>query len=197
MEQRLPTKKQLIDAMIAEATHGYFKGDKRDGETPPITVQNFFGEMSRHAARALRARLSRLSRVELFTEAFAAADYAKARQEQSSQIVELADGYEREEAAQVLRQRQAELGRRPRLQSPILAAARHYRGHGASAGEAWDALCKTPFKTEDGHTVKVEGPKLSRLEQRMRVISRDGRQQKRAISFEQWRKNYWKNAKPG
>jgi hypothetical protein len=84
MEQRSPTNKEIIDWMIAAATLGRFKGDKRDGQAPPIKVQNFTNEMIiRYAAKALRARLSRLPFAELRTEAIEAADYVKAQRERS------------------------------------------------------------------------------------------------------------------
>src|SRR5262249_40168063 len=130
MEQPRLTKKVIVDLIIAEATFRRFKGDKRDGETPPITIQNFIDEMARYAAKALRARLSRLSFAELLTEGIAALDYVEAKQEELSQIVDFAERNEREEATRELRERQAELGRRSRLQPAILAAARHYRDQG-------------------------------------------------------------------
>lgn len=191
MEQRRLTEKEIIDAIIAEATFGRFKGDERDGETPPITIQNFANEMARYAARA---RLSRLSYAELLTEAIATLDHVKATQERRAQYVEEAERIEREEAAGALRQRQAKLGRRSRLQPAILAAARHYRGQGMNAGRAWDAVRRAPFATDDGSTVEIEGGRLPRLEQHMRVRSRDGRQQKRPIGFNQWQQVYWSAA---
>jgi hypothetical protein len=195
MEQRRLTKKEIVDCIVAKPTFGMFKGDKRDGETPPITVQNFSLEQGRYGAKALRARLSRLSYAELLREAREARDFFKARPGQLAQLAELV---RREEAARLLRQRQAELGRRPRLQPGILAAARHYRDQGVSAGEAWDLLNKAPFATDDGNTLEIEGGRLPRLRQRMRVRLRDGRQQKRPIGFDQWRKRYWSAAaKPG
>lgn len=187
MGQRRLTKKMMIDQIVADTTHGRFKGDKRDGEAPPITIQNFSLESGRYGAKALRARLSRLSFDELAAEVLAAFDYVKA----ISQVGEYAEQIEREGVARELRQRQTELGRRPRLQPDILSAARHYRGQGMIAGEAWDALSKTPFATKDGNTVEIVGSKLARLEQRMRVTSRDGRQRKRPIGFSQWRQRYW------
>jgi hypothetical protein len=167
MGQRRPTKKEIVDAIIAEATFGRFKGDKRDGETPPITIQNFTDEGFRHAAKALRTRLSRLSLSELLAEAFAAVDHVEAKQDQLSHIVEFAERSEREEAARALRRRQAERGRKSRLQPTILAAAGRYRGH-TSAKEAWDLIKKNPFMADDGSTVMIEGGELRRL-QRMRV----------------------------
>jgi hypothetical protein len=132
------------------------------------------------------------------TEAIAAADYVKAQREQISQSGELAERYEREAAARQLRQRQTELGRRSRLQPAILAAARYYRDQGINAGEAWEALYENPFKTIDGSVVKIEGDKVCRLKQRMRVVSPDGRQRRRSIRFDQWRQVYWTAAaKPG
>jgi hypothetical protein len=151
--------------------------------------------MFRYGAKALRARLSKLSFADLLTEAIAADDYLKARQEQSSQILKLAVRYEREETEVALSQRQAEFAKRPRVKAAIVdaivAAARHYRNQQVNAGEAWDALCKTPFRTEDGYIVKIEGSELSRPEQRLCVISPDGTQPKRPIGFDQWRKRYW------
>jgi hypothetical protein len=194
MEQRCLTKKEIIDLMVAHATLGRFKGDKRDGEAPPITVQNFTTEIYRDGAKRLRARLSRLSLLELATEALAALDYVEAL----SQIGENAERHVREEDARLLSQRQAELGRLSRLQPAILAAARYCRDRGMKAREAWDVLNKTPFTTDDGSTVEIEGSMLHRLKQRMRVILRDGRQQKRPIRFDQWRQVYWTAAaKPG
>jgi hypothetical protein len=40
MEQRRPTKRDIIDAIIAEATKGLFTGDKRGGAPPPITISS-------------------------------------------------------------------------------------------------------------------------------------------------------------
>ena len=109
-----------------------------------------------YAAKALRARLSQLSFAELLTEAFEVSIYVKANQEQLSQIVELAERNEREEAAQGHRQRQAELGRRSRLQPAILAAASHYRQIAKkSAKEAWLAINHNPYETDDGSVVIV------------------------------------------
>ena len=197
MGQRRLTKKDMVDLVVELATRR-FRGDKRDGETPPITVQNFFDEGTRFAAKALRARLSRLPLLELVTEGLAALDYEEARQKDLLRIGEEAERIEREEAAQALRQRQAELGRRHCLQPAILAAACHYRGREMNAGEAWDALNKTPFVTDDGATVEIEGKKQPRLKQRMRVKSPGGGQHKRSISFTQWRQAYWSRArKPG
>jgi hypothetical protein len=193
MERRHRTK--LVDWIVAKATFGMFTGDKRDGEPPPITVQNWFLDTQRYGAKALRARLSLLSFDELLTEARAVRDHFKARPSELARLAELA---KQQEAARELRQPQAELGRRSRLQPAILAAARFYRNQGMNAGEAWDALNKTPFTTDDGNTVEIEGSKLPRPKQRIRVILRDGRQQKRPIRFNQWRQVYWTAAaKPG
>jgi hypothetical protein len=188
--QRRLTKAEIVDRIVTTATFGRFRGDKRDGEAPPITIRNFDLEMARYGAQALRARLSRLSLAELLTEARAARD-------RPGELAQIAERAKRDEAARVLRQRQAELSRRSRLQPAILAAARHYRDRGMTAREAWDELNKTQFGTDDSHTVEIEGSKLPRLKQRLRVRQADGRQRKRAITFEHWRKSYWKGAKPG
>ena len=59
-----------------DATKGLFTGDKRDGEAPPITRQNFHSVILRYGARALRARLSQLSHAELLANEAAAAHVA-------------------------------------------------------------------------------------------------------------------------
>ena len=51
MVRRRLSRIAIIDAIIAEATFGGFKGDKRDGETPPITIQKFTNEMARYGAK--------------------------------------------------------------------------------------------------------------------------------------------------
>jgi hypothetical protein len=186
MEQRRLGKQRLVDWIVAKATWGHYKGDKRDGKAPPITIENFAFESQRYGAKALRARLYPLSVDELLTEARAGRAYGP------SELAQIAELFRQEEAARVFRQRQAELGRKSRLQPAILAAARHYRGQGMTAKKAWDALCKTPLATADEDTVTVEGGEL------MRVILPDGRQQKRPIGFDQWRQRYWSAAaKPG
>jgi hypothetical protein len=74
-----PTRNEIIDLIVREATANPvfvgFLGDKRDGQAPPITVENFSTEAQRHGAKALRARLSRLPRAELDAELRAAAAY--------------------------------------------------------------------------------------------------------------------------
>jgi hypothetical protein len=71
------TKKQIIDSIVCEATQGLFFGDERDGETPPINLQNFTDEMSRHGAKALRARLSGLAYQKVLQEGIDALEYTK------------------------------------------------------------------------------------------------------------------------
>jgi hypothetical protein len=188
------TKQETIDVIVAEATTSLFTGDNRDGEAPPITLQNFYTESFRYGAEALRARLSGLSDAEFWSEVEVAAAHLIAREKDKIEILALAERYDREK----LRQQQQERGRRHRLQQAILETARHYRAGGMNGGEAWDAIKKHPFKTDDGETVEIQGRKGSRLEQTMRVVSRDGRQPKRAIRFDQWRQRYWAAAaKPG
>jgi hypothetical protein len=141
-----PAKKEIVDWIIAEATLGRFKGDK-DGEAPPMTIQNFTNEtIVRCAAKALRAHYSRLSRAELLTEASEAAAYVKAQREQIAQNNEPVELLNREAAERAHRQEQSTRAKRPRLQPAILAVARHYRGRGMAASEAWVALHKTPFQ---------------------------------------------------
>jgi hypothetical protein len=179
--------RRLVDWIVAKATWGMFTGDERDGEAPPITIQNFTLETQRYGAKALRARLSELSSAELLTEARAVRAHLKKKPGELSQI---AERFKRNEDARAHRQRQGDLGRRHHLQPPILAAARHYRDQGMTTGEAWDAIRETPFKTVDGHTVEIEGDPSQRLKQKMRVRQADG-QAKRAIGYAQWRQRYW------
>ena len=192
MEKR---RRLIIDRTIAKATWGRFTGDdERDGKTPPITAENFSIEFYRYLAKGLRARWTRLSSAKLRAEA----RVVRAHFKKPGELAQLAERVAREKVARELRERQAKLGRRSRLQPAILEAARHYRDQGITAAEAWDALYKTPFKTDDGSTVEIKGDKRVRVEQRMRVISRDGRQLKRPIRFDQWRQRYWSAAaKPG
>ena len=196
MEKRRYTRSKIIDVIVAEATHDLFAGDNRDGAAPPITLQNFHdGEALRHGAKALRARLSQLSRAELWDELEAGAAHRAmldARYEEGLQHLKSGD---REAAAQALRQRQAELGRRRGLHPAILAAARHFQAHGKSAKQAWDAIKETSFRTGGGWVVVVSGPKSDRLSQEMRAMA--PRERDRPIKFNHWRQRYWRAAKPG
>jgi hypothetical protein len=198
MEHRRPSKTDIVDAIIGEATKFQFTGDKRDGAPPQITLQNFLSEMYRYGAKALRARLSRLTYAELLDELETSAVHVATLQEYVKNALAQLERDDRYADMRARSERQSEIAKRPRLQLAILAAARYYRDQGMNAGEAWDALYKNPFKTVDGSIVKIEGSKLSRLKQRMRVISPDGRIQKRSIGFNQWRQSYWgAAAKPG
>ncbi len=182
------TKKDFIDAIIAAAAQGRFTRDKRVGDLPAIALEDFQIELFRCGEKELRARLSNLSRAELID----------AMQDWADQQITLMERDKREAAAQARIQRQRERARKPRLQRAILAAARHYRGLDMTAKKAWDAIKKTSFKTDDGKTVAIRGPKEDRLKQRMRVISRDERQLRRSIGFDYWRERYWTGAaQPG
>jgi hypothetical protein len=189
MEKR---RRLIIDRTIVKATFGRFTGDdEHDGKTPPITAENFSIEFYRYFAKGLRARWIRLSSAKLRAEA----RVVRAHFKKPSELTQLAERFKREEDARAHRQRQAEFAKMPRVDAAIVdaivAAARHYRKKGMTAAQAWDALYKTPFETEDGYTVKIEGPKLRRLDQRLRVISRDGRQQKRPIGFARFQQKHW------
>jgi hypothetical protein len=99
------------------------------------------------------------------------------------------DHQDRETAAQTLRQRQSELGRRHGLQSAILVAARHYRSLHKKAKDAWGLIEKTPFRTSDGETVIIEHGV-------MHVQMDDGTRKRRGIKEPQWGKRYWPAAGP-
>lgn len=71
------TKKQIIDYIVCEATHGLFFGDGRDSKAPPITLHNFTQEVFRCGAKALRARLSGLSYRQVLQEGMAAVEHIK------------------------------------------------------------------------------------------------------------------------
>lgn len=193
MEKRRYTKSEIIDAIVAEATHGLFTGDKRDGEAPPITRQNFpDGEALRYGARALRARLSQLSHAELLGEAAAAVAFRAELEACENEGLQHLERYDREAAAQAFRQRQAELGRRHGgLQPAMLAAARHYRAHGKNAKQAWGAIIQKPYLT-GGETVLV---KVSEKKETMLVQSPDGTQKRPGIKEPQWQKRYWPAAR--
>jgi hypothetical protein len=193
MQKRRDTKKDIVDAFITEATNRLFTGDKRGGGVPAITLQNFYDESIRYGAKALRARLARLSRAELLAELNVAAKYVDARQERTKELITLAEQNEREEAARAHRQRQAELGRRHRLQPGILAAAYHYRALKKTAKEAWGAIKQNPLTTSEGARVIIE---RDGKEEIMCVASRDGKQTRSGIKFNHWQRRYWPAAKP-
>src|SRR5262249_9556894 len=146
-------------------------------------------------------RLSRLTYPELLDEYKAASEYIRGRHENLAKGYALVAQFERDEKDAELRalsEKQSALARRPRLQPAILAAARHYRGRGMDAKEAWEAIRKSPFTTDDGEVVEIDGPNHPRSEQTIRKVLRDRRQPKRAIRFGQWRKRYWTaGAQPG
>jgi hypothetical protein len=170
---------ELIDLIIFKATGGLFTGDERDGDAPPITLQNFHSEKTRLGAQALRARLSRLSPTEVRNEALAGLAHHERHRKWISQTL-----------AEEHRERQAERGRKHGLQPAILAAARHYRGRKGrkiQAGEAWRAIKKEPYQTSDGDTVMMEGDE-------MRVQSRAGTQKRAGIRFNHWQRRYWPKA---
>jgi hypothetical protein len=196
MEQQRPTKTDIVDAIIGEATKGQFAGDKRDGAPPPITLQNFLSETFRYGAKALRARLSRLTYAELLGELETSAVHVATLQDYVKNALAQLERDERHADMRARSERQSERAKRPRLQPDMVTAARHCRDQGMNTKEAWDAINKTPFVTDDANIVEIVGS--NRLKQRMRVKSPDGRQQKRSIGFNQWRQRYWSAAaKPG
>jgi Arm DNA-binding domain len=180
-----PTEQEIIDAIVRDATSGMFTGDQRDGDAPPITRENFFTEMYRHGAKALRSRLSRLSRDELDAELNAAATHVERLHGLQKEAITLVEHDER----MTIRKRQAELGRRHTLQPAILAAARYYRAKNKNAKEAWLAIERQPHKTNDGATVMIECDKVC-------AKSQDGTQKRMGVKFNQWQKSYWPAAKP-
>jgi hypothetical protein len=180
METRRLSKHKIIDLIISKATYRRFTGDKRDGEPPAITFENFSEEAPRLAAKVLRSRLSRLSRGEVLAQAIAALDYHKMRRE-----------WIKERFARERRERQAELGRRPRLQPAILAAARHYRSLNKEAKQAWYEIKRKPF-VKDGDIVAI---KVDAEREFMYVQSPGGKQKRSGIKFGHWQRRYWPAAK--
>jgi hypothetical protein len=166
-----------------------FTGDNRDSEAPPITLQNFTSETFRYGAKALRTRLSRLSRAELLRELEASAAHVEWLERFKNESLAQLDRADRESAAQERSERQAKRGRKHGLQSAILAAARHYRNHGKNAKQAWKEIEQTPYKI-DGQTVSIDQDT-----QLMCVRSRNGRQNRNGIKFKQWQSGYWPAAK--
>jgi hypothetical protein len=168
-------------------------GDERDGELPPITLENFPIEAFRYGAMALRARLSRLPRAELDVELNAAVAFLA-----KFLTLEEIERMVRENDERELSKRQAERAKGSRLQPAILAAAHHYRAQAKSAGEAWDAIELEPFSAGNGELVVIErktkGKTRDRLKEVMCVRLRDGRQPKGSIKFVQWRQSYWPKA---
>ena len=189
METRRHTRKEIIDALIAEATQGMFTGDKRDGAAPAITLQNFSGEALRYGAKALRARLSRLSRAELCRELEASAAHVAVLEEFERDGLARLDLHDREAAARAHSQRQAEIGRRHGLQQAILAATRHHRSLSRNPKQAWRAIKKEPFEI-GGETVAID-------KDAMCVRSARGRKKRAGIKFKHWQNRYWPAAARG
>jgi hypothetical protein len=183
------TREEIIDLIVAAATPAVcrFMGDDRDGDAPPIALDNFSIEAQRYGAQALRARLSGLSRAELDAELASAAAY-RATIPTRDEIERLV----RENNAAELSKRQAERAQRPRLQPAILAAARHYRAQKKmNHKEAWRAIGANPYTAGDYGTVVID-------DQKMCVRSRGGTQARLGITIDQWRQRYWTAAgKPG
>jgi hypothetical protein len=183
-----PTKQAVIDELVSAATKGKFTGDDRDGKAPRITPSNFDRESIRYGARAYRAGLAQLSLAELLR-----------KRDERTRFDEEETERGRQAAARLLqayRQKQADRGRRNKRQPEILEAARHYRGRVTggrkmTAGDAWDAIKNSPFRTGRGWVVLVSGYKSERLKQEMRAMSLDRSQTKRPIVFSTWRQLYW------
>jgi hypothetical protein len=189
-----PTRAEIIDAIVSEATHELcrFTGDTRDGTAPPIRLENFNIEALRYGAKALRARLSRLSRTQLNAELCEAAVYVRTVKDAVRSAAVSLESREREE----LSRQQRERAQKPRLQPAILAAARHYRAQNKTYKEAWRAIKKKPYAASQGETVQIE---TAGRRESMAVHSRDGRRRRLAISESQWRQGYWRAvaSKPG
>lgn len=189
-----PTRKEIVDAIVAAATPNIcrFMGDTRAGKAPPITLENFSIEAFRYGAKALRARLSKLPRAKLDRELEASDAYLK----KIPTLEEIAR-LNHENEARELSKRQAELGRRPRLQPAILDAARHYRGLNKTAKAAWDAIKERPYLIRNGNRVIIESAKTNktharaRTNEKMQVRLSSGKQPRAAIGFDQWRQTYW------
>jgi hypothetical protein len=192
MGQRPPTKRDIVDAIIAEAAKGQFKGDNRDGAPPPITLQNFLSEIFRYGAKAYRAQLSRLSFADLLTKLIAANADVEAQQEQILKSGELVERLDREAAERANRQQQSTRAKKPRLQAGILAAAHHYRQIAKkNAKEAWRAIKHKPYETADGR-VAIETSKGGK--EKMLVQSRRGQQKRTGIVFGTFEDRYWPKA---
>jgi hypothetical protein len=173
----VPSKQTLIEAIIDAAKHGRFARNKL-GERP-TTFENLQTELlqcDEQTAQAVRARLSRLSKAQLMCLlhewVYAADKY-----------------YEREK----LREKQRELGRRPRSRSSIAKIARQsaasdYRARNMRAKDAWDAIKERPYQT-DTEIVRIEGCGNNET---MRVRSRDDETPiGRAIRFNRWQDYEW------
>jgi hypothetical protein len=174
--ERLPTRQTIIDAMVAQVTYGRFKGDKRDGEPPPPTLENSSTEMLRHYARAYRERLMRLPYVELCLELRAGFIHVAELDEMTR------NAWSKYQSANATGSR---------LQQAILDAARHFRDKDMIARSAWATIARTSFKTAAGHVVEIVGNQRDIFRRKMRVRHADGRRG-REIGFNQWEQEYWR-----
>ena len=185
-----PTKRDIIDQIVGDATNGEFTGDWRDGDAPLIDLESFHFEVVRYGARALRARLSRLSKTELWSE-LEIADRVAFREEENLR-------FERAVARHAHSRQQSERARKSRLSArsaseAIREAARHYRSRKVrnrkmQAGEAWREIRRQPYETPDGKRVLIADDKMV-------VRSPEGQQIGRSAKFPQWQNSHWAKAK--
>ncbi len=158
------TKKDIIESIIFAATERRFSRHKLVDDLPAVALEDFQNELIQFGEEQLRESLSALSRTELIG----------AMEEWADQLAVLQERSGSEATARERNLRQRELAQRPRLQPAILAAARHFRACGLNAGEAWDKIKDAQYRTDDDKTVVIEGSKDQRLNQEMRVVSRQG-----------------------
>jgi hypothetical protein len=189
----VPTKQAIIDVLIGTATQGQFTGDKRDGEIPPITNENFFDEARRCGAEALRARLSRMSYAELLRERDEVARSDAELWKYGEQQIAMQEARDREAEAQAFRRKQADRGRRNKLQFEILEVARYYRGRTidgrkTTALKAWREIREHRYPATTGTIVAIE---VDGKNETMCVRLPDGTKKRSGIQHATWLKHYW------
>jgi hypothetical protein len=100
------TKKQVIDYIVLGAACGVFFGDGRDSKAPPTGLQSCTEEVYRRGAKALRARLSRLSYRQVLQEGIAVVEHRKRAEAQG--LASLGQ-YERAKREETMRENRRQL----------------------------------------------------------------------------------------
>jgi hypothetical protein len=177
MPSKRTRKAKLARTGLLRAQRRGAKQSKKHEETVGALVRDIMAAVN----QLLGARLARLSDAERDAEMHTVASYmAKVL----GALQTLAAERVHDE-----RKRQAELGRRPRSQAPILEAARHYRYLKKMIfKKAWLTIKQKPYTTDSGETVLIEAVKGKEM---MHVQSRDGTRKRPGIKEEFWQKYYW------
>jgi hypothetical protein len=153
------TKKQIIDYIVYEATHGLFFGDGRDSKTPPITLQNFNLEIFRCGGKALRARLWGLSYRQVLQEGMAAVEHIKCTEAQSLASIGQFERTKREERMQAnRRQLEAAMAAKHNISQSVDNAVAELAGRLLNKHPKWTShRCAVEIEPRLNEALRAEG----------------------------------------